>query len=167
MRGTSRLRASITLRHARPEDAALLRRLFDEDRRSGLARSGLDGPGFDAILDLQHDAHRALCAQWYPGAVDQVIEADAVGAGRILVHETSEGLCVADLAVAEAFRGQGLATRALGHWTARADASGLPVTVKAAWDHPAVRLFKRLGFDHVSTEGGGQLLRRPPGTTIS
>ena len=167
MRGSTGLETIVTLRSARPDDAGLLRRLFDEDRRSGLARCGLEGPAFEAVLDLQYDAHRALCAQWYPGAVDQVIEADGVGAGRILVHETSEEIHVADLAVAETFRGRGLATAALEHWIARADRTGLPVTLKAAWDNPAVRLFKRLGFDHVSTDGAGQLLRRPPGPTTT
>lgn len=167
MRGSTGLETIVTLRSARPDDAGLLRQLFNEDRRSGLARCGVEGAAFEAVLDLQYDAHRALCAQWYPGAVDQVIEADGVGAGRVLVHETSDQIHVADLAVADAFRGQGLATAALEHWTARADRSGLPVTLKAAWDSPAVRLFKRLGFDHVSTGGDGQLLRRPPATTTA
>ena len=157
----------IILRAVRPDDIGLMRSLFDEVRRPGFARVGLGDAALATLLDLQYDAFRAQHAEWYPGAVDRVIEADGESAGRALVHEAPDGLRIVNLAVAERLRGRGIATRALQHWIARADRARLPVTVKVPWDNPAVRLYKRLGFDHVSTDGDGQLLRRPPDGTAA
>jgi ribosomal protein S18 acetylase RimI-like enzyme len=69
---------------------------------------------------------------------------------------------VVDLALLPAHRGAGLGTALLREVFDEADAAGLPVTIHVEVMNRARRLYERLGFRQVATDGAYLLLARQP-----
>lgn len=137
--------------------AAYVRRLHLEDLRVRLA--GLPA----AILEQQAEIRARQYADHYPRALDRVIEIDGRPVGRILVAERPEELRVVDLAVAVADRGRGAATHALRQCLAEGDDRGLAVGLCVDPHNPALRLYRRLGFEPVHHDPTTVHLRCLPG----
>ncbi|GAB2881280.1 GNAT family N-acetyltransferase [Nocardioides pacificus] len=159
--------ATYRLRSARPEDAALLRELFVQERRVELARSGCSPDQLEQLLDLQLTARDRSYAGRFPEAVSQIVEREGHPVGRILVAEVADAggveVRVVDLAVTQAERRRGAATAALRHWLERADHAERPVTLQMSPGNPAGALYAGLGFQPRQTSSTTHLvhLRRP------
>lgn len=156
------------LRSATPGDAPLLALLFAQSRAVELAALPDDGIRAQ-FASMQQAARDAQYAQAYPMAESLIISDSAAGAiGRLLVDWSPERVRVVDVAVLAAHRGRGHGSAAIAGLLRRADAAGLPVTLRLLRANDAAhRLYSRLGFvdcvDGDSTEGSAHRGMRRPG----
>lgn len=145
--------STVARRPVRPEDEPLVRALVLEARPD---LSLLPPEVRDEIADLQVRAQRRQYAEDHPSFREDVLVLDGQDVGRLVVAETDAYVRVADLVVAAAYRGRGVASRALTDLLAAA--GGRPVRLGVATDnHPAQRLYESLGFVPIGDQQAGRL----------
>jgi len=71
---------------------------------------------------------------------------DGTPAGRLLVDRRPNCWRIVDIAVLAAYRGRGLATRALRECQRQAAEVGAGLALQVTPSNPALRLYERLGF---------------------
>ncbi len=149
---------AIDLRPVCPADDELIARLFAESRPDlDLLPADLRGE----LLDLQQRAQHAEHAAAYPGATHDIVVANGVDVGRIILDVSIAETRVVDLVVARDHRRRGIATAVLADVLAQADDSACPV-VLSVWptNHPAIDLYTGLGFETVAGDGVHVAMRR-------
>lgn len=135
-----------TLRPATDADLPFLKEVF------GTTRPELDAlPAAvrEPLLAMQFEARRGGYAAAYPGAADRIVEEDGRSIGRLLVWKAADATVLVDVALLPGARGGGtggaLVRRVIE------EAEGRAVRLSVARDNPAMRLYRRLGFQ----ESGG------------
>jgi ribosomal protein S18 acetylase RimI-like enzyme len=151
------------LRPAQPGDEPFLYELYCSTRQDELAAWGWDAAQAAAFLQLQFRAQQQHYQTHYASAAHQIICRDAQPIGRLILAATDQELRVVDIALLPAYRNSGIGTAVLRDILAAAAQTGRPVRLHVAQDSPARRLYERLGFVTVTTDGPYYLLeRRPP-----
>lgn len=120
----------------------------------------------EALLDIQFHAQDQQYATTYPGASHDIVVADGVDVGRLIVDESGDAIRIVDVTIHESHRGRGIGSALLGNLIERADRAGRPVCL-SVWptNVAARRLYERLGFTVTVTGGDGgylELLRAVP-----
>jgi ribosomal protein S18 acetylase RimI-like enzyme len=140
--------ATVTLRSATDDDAAVLRSIRSEviaDRLAPIADP--------ALIDMQLRAQQAGWMQSHPAARHYAIETEARTLGYAVVDESSTPWHLVDVAVARAERGRGVGAATLRALQERTAALTLQVW---SGDAATIRLYERVGFvslgdaDHTS-----------------
>jgi ribosomal protein S18 acetylase RimI-like enzyme len=86
--------------------------------------------------------------------------------GRLYVDRWADQIRLVDIALLPEHRGAGLGRAILEELLAEGERRGLPVTIHVEYNNPALRLYRRLGFRHVDSNGIYYLMRwepTPPG----
>jgi ribosomal protein S18 acetylase RimI-like enzyme len=153
---------TIDRRPAESRDDELLRELFAESR-----------PDFDlipremrsSILDLQVRAQRSQYAATYPDATDEVLVADGLDVGRLVLDRGRDAVRIVDIAVRSSHRGEGIASSVLRDVIDDADRLGVPACLSVwAANIGARRLYERLGFTVVDDSDGYLEMQRRAAT---
>jgi ribosomal protein S18 acetylase RimI-like enzyme len=153
---------------------ASLRRAVEGDREflvglyAGTREAELDLVDWDeqtkrAFIEHQFAAQDDHYRTNYPGATLDVIEVDGEPAGRLYVHHGPNDIRIMDIALAPAFRGQGIGTELLASLIEEADESGRKLSIHVEMNNPARSLYDRLGFRPAGEHGIYVLMERPPG----
>jgi ribosomal protein S18 acetylase RimI-like enzyme len=139
------------LRPATPDDDTFLAELFYDVRSPEFAAlpAAVAGP----LLQMQHRAQLRAYAETYPSAVNQIVWMEGRRAGRLLVSHTPQELHLVDIALLSQFRGQGVGTRLLSELCRNAREHQLPLRLSVQVGNPAWRLYERLGFAPVGSDG--------------
>jgi ribosomal protein S18 acetylase RimI-like enzyme len=160
MMGTA-LGARIELRPAEATDDAAVRELFGSTR--GAEFAVLPPAMRDGLLELQYRAQSRHYAEAFPRAVHEIIEIEAVPAGRMITSAAADGIRLVDIAITPAHQGCGVGTGVLRELCARADAAGQRIDLTVwAQNRGALRLYERLGFDTGEETGGYLAMSRTP-----
>lgn len=153
---------AVRLRVATDADDALQYELFCS-ANPDLTLLPLPADQADALVAMTWRAQRTGYGEAFPRAVDWIIEADGVAAGRLLVDDGSP-VTIVDVAVLPAHRGLGVASAALRRVLADADARHVTVRLHVRRGSPAQRLYARLGFVvGGDADGGPDVLMVRPG----
>ena len=112
----------------------------------------------DAFVRQQFTAQHAWYQEHYVGAEFQVILVDGAPAGRLYVHRREKEIRIMDIALLPEFRGRGFGTTLLQDILAEGRRSARPVTIHVESFNPAQRLYARLGFAQVASNGVYHLL---------
>jgi ribosomal protein S18 acetylase RimI-like enzyme len=145
-------RDGVALRPAAESDGDFLRALFASTRARELAF--LRGGAARALfLDLQFKAQRESYRHSYPQATDAIIEVGGAAAGRLYVDRADAGLHLIDIALLPEYRGRGIGTALLRALLAEAAQANGKLTLSVAASNPAQRLYERLGFKTVGSDG--------------
>jgi len=96
----------------------------------------------------------------YPALERWIIESSGHPIGRLYVLRTASELRVVDIALLPEWRGQGIGTRLLEDLACQADRLALPLRLHVEQNNPALRLYRRLGFEPLDTGGVYWLLER-------
>ncbi len=147
----------LVLRRATAADEPFLRSVFVASRPH-LTLVPLAGPEVEALIDLQLRAQRQGYAASYADAIEEVVERDDLGVGRLFVARSPEEVRVLDLAVLPEHRGHGVGAAVLMRLVQ--EAGTLPVRLHVATDNPARRLYERLGFEATATDVTGLSMER-------
>ncbi|MFN2562085.1 MAG: hypothetical protein ABR571_12425 [Jatrophihabitans sp.] len=115
--------ATVTRRAATPADDEYLRNLFAESRDDLWV---LPADVRTVLLDAQYRARRHQLEAAHPDASYEIVIADGVEAGLLILDRGEDGVDVVQLAIARNFRGLGMAGSVLRAVTGGAESR--PVT---------------------------------------
>ena len=155
------------LRPATEADRDFLLSVYASTREDELARVDWEEGAREAFLEHQFSAQDSHYRANYPGATFDVIEVDGEPAGRLYVHRGAEEIRIMDIALAPAFRGQGIGTELLRELMSEAAASARSLSIHVEMNNPARRLYERLGFEPAGEHGIYVLMRWAQPNTAS
>jgi ribosomal protein S18 acetylase RimI-like enzyme len=152
-------RASIVYRKRRESDQEFLLRLYASTRQDEMKVVPWSDEEKEQFLRMQFRAQTVYYDEHYDGDEFFIIERDGHPIGRLYLDQQPEDLRIVDIALLPEVRGLGLGAILLQEILERARSSNLPVTIHVEHFNPAMRLYERLGFRHVDTNGVYHLMR--------
>lgn len=160
-----RATGAITLRAATIHDYDFMRRLYHAGREEEMKHFPFDEAQKRAFLDQQFAAQYEHYGIHYPTCERNIVEVDGRPIGRIWIDEWKDEIRLVDIALMPESRGTGIGTKLIEDVLARAIAARKPVTIHVEGFNPALRLYQRLGFQQVDTNGIYFLMKwMPPAT---
>lgn len=153
---------SVTLRPMGNGDEQFLFQVYASTRQEELAQVGWDEQQKRSFLEMQFHAQSRYYDSEYPGAEFRVILAGGQPAGRLYVHRRENEIRIMDIALLPTFRGCGIGTRLLNEILAEGARTNRRVTIHVEIFNPALRLYERLGFRQVASNGVYHLLEWTP-----
>lgn len=154
---------AVTLRASTDADYDFMRQLYEAGREDEMRHFPFDEQQKKAFLDQQFAAQYEHYRIHYPTCERNIIEAGGRPIGRLWVDEWSDQIRLVDVALMPEWRGTGVGTRLLRDLLDRATKTGKPVTIHVEAYNPALRLYERLGFQKVDTNGVYYLMKWTPG----
>ncbi|MCB1636393.1 MAG: GNAT family N-acetyltransferase, partial [Xanthomonadales bacterium] len=151
--------------HLRPvvdADLPLLARIYASTRESEMAQVPWSEAQKLAFLQFQFDAQHRYYLEHFPAATREVIELDAVPAGRLYLDARPNELRLIDIALLPEFRGGGIGELLLREILDAGRRSQRAVSIHVEQNNPAMRLYLRLGFVQVEEQGIYHLMRWQP-----
>jgi ribosomal protein S18 acetylase RimI-like enzyme len=149
----------VTLRPATAADYDFMRRLYHSIRAEEMKQFPLDEAQKTAFLDQQFAAQFAHYEQHYPTCERNIVECEGQPIGRLWIDEWRDQIRLVDIALVPDRRGSGIGTGLVREVLARGTTSSKPVTIHVEAYNPALRLYERLGFKKVDTNGVYYLMR--------
>jgi len=157
---------AVTLRPATDSDYAFMRYLYGSTRAEEMEKFPFSEEQKAAFLDQQFAAQYQHYKTHYPTCERNIIELDGKAVGRLWIDEWKDQIRLVDIALLPQARGTGIGSKLLADVLQRGTRAGKPVTIHVEGFNPALRLYQRLGFDHVDTNGVYYLMKwTPPATT--
>jgi ribosomal protein S18 acetylase RimI-like enzyme len=147
------LAGSIGLRPAVPPDESFLYRVYESARAEQLRLVDWDDDQKTALLRMQFVAQNASYRQRFPGAGYDVILNGGQPAGRLFLHRGTDEIRVVDIGLLPEHRNQGIGGALLKAVLDEAAEAGKPVRLHVESFNRAVRLYERLGFASIGTDG--------------
>ena len=115
-----------------------------------------------AFLDMQFQAQAAHYKEFYPQCQFLVIELEGRPIGRLYIDRDEEDIRITDIALLPDCRGRGIGRMLMEEILAEGRDTGKRVTIYVEHYNPARRLYDRLGFRHVETNGVYHLMEWRP-----
>ena len=152
----------VRLRPYHPSDQVFLQTLYATTRVREMAVAPWPEQQKTAFLRQQLTAREQHYANEHPAAASDVVTVGGRDAGRLLVDRSGGQVLVVDIALLPAYRGKGIGTTLLTRVLADAAELDLPVRLHVDPAGDARRLYLRLGFTSVSSNGVHELMERLP-----
>jgi ribosomal protein S18 acetylase RimI-like enzyme len=152
----------ITLRPAVEADYDFMRRLYAATRAEEMEHFPFDEAQKTAFLDQQFAAQFEHYDVHYPTCERNIILRDDKPIGRLWVDEWRDQIRLVDIALMPEERGSGVGTMLLRQVLERGTRARKPVTIHVEAYNPALRLYERLGFVRVDTNGVYYFMRWTP-----
>jgi len=146
-------REDITLRAATDADYDFMRLLYHSTREEEMKHFPFDDERKVTFLDQQFAAQTEHYGIHYPTARKQIIEFRGAPVGRLYVDEWPQQIRIVDIALMPEMRGAGVGSFLLRDVLDEGAAKGKRVTIHVEAFNPALRLYDRLGFRQVDTNG--------------
>ena|SRR5690349_24219005 len=156
------MHGSIALRPATDADYAFMRALYGGTRAEEMMRFPLTDEQKEAFLDQQFAAQYQHYGLHYPTCERNIIEQDGRPVGRLWIDEWRDQIRLVDIALVPECRGIGIGSSLLHDVLTRGTKARKPVTIHVEAFNPALRLYQRLGFQHVDTNGVYYLMKWTP-----
>jgi ribosomal protein S18 acetylase RimI-like enzyme len=155
--------AAIGLRPAGDADLAFLLQLFASTRADQMRLMGLDAATEALLIGQQFQAQQTHWRARFPDArVDIVTDQDRP-AGRLWVDLAADEIRLVDISLLPAYRGRRIGEGLLRELMAQAARRTVPLRLNVALDNPALRLYQRVGFVALATDGVYSAMQwRPP-----
>lgn len=160
--------SAVTLRPALDADVAFLQGVYASIRMEELALTGWSDAQKHEFCQMQFRAQDTHYRQHYPNAEYHVILWEKTEAGRLSVDRQEKEIHLLDLALLPEHRGKGIGTTLLKKFQQEAAEARLSLSIYVERFNPALRLYERLGFQHVKDEGVYLFLKwDPPGNSLT
>lgn len=153
---------AITLRPASDADYDFMRRLYHSTRAEEMQQFPFDEAQKREFLDQQFSAQFEHYRIHYPTCERNIIERGGTPIGRLWIDEWPDQIRLVDISLMSEARGSGVGTQLVRDVLARGTAAGKPVTIHVEGFNPALRLYQRLGFQQVDTNGMYYLMKWTP-----
>lgn len=151
---------SIVLRPVTPDDFEFMAELYASTRAEEMKLVDWPDEQKRVFLRSQFTAQSDHYAQYYPDASFDVIERGGLPIGRLYVFRGDPGdVRIVDISLIPEARGGGVGTELLLGIMRDAEGAGRSVSIHVERFNPALRLYKRLGFEHVDEHGVYYLMR--------
>lgn len=159
--------ADVRLRPITDADLPFLARLYASTRWEEVQQTPWSDEEKVAFLQWQFDAQHKHYQEHYPDCAFDVVERGGEPIGRLYVDRWEEEIRLVDVALVPEARGQGLGGALLGRLLEEGREAGKPVSIHVEYNNPALRLYRRLGFEHVDSNGVYYLMRWEPGAEVN
>ena len=153
---------AVTLRPATDADYGFMRDLYASTRAEEMAHFPFDDAQKQAFLDQQFAAQFEHYAIHYPTCERNIVLREGSPVGRLWIDEWRDQIRLVDIALVPECRGGGIGSGLLHRVMERGAAAGKPVTIHVEAFNPALRLYRRLGFEPVDSNGVYLLMRWTP-----
>jgi ribosomal protein S18 acetylase RimI-like enzyme len=147
-------------------DIPFLRHLYGTTREAEMRLVPWTPEQKSAFLDMQFTAQKTHYEQHYPDCAFLVIELEGQPIGRLYVDRGIDDIRITDIALLPEFRGRGIGRMLMEEILDEGRATGKRVTIHVEHDNPARRLYDRLGFQHVDTNGVYHLMEWCPDAPV-
>ena len=162
------MKGAITLRLATDADYAFMRALYGSTRAEEMKQFPFSEEQRERFLDQQFAAQHEHYGIHYPTCERNIVEKDGQAIGRLWIDEWRDQIRLVDIALMPDSRAGGIGSTLLRDVLARGARVGKPVTIHVEAYNPALRLYQRLGFERVDTNGVYYLMRwTPPGDQVN
>lgn len=155
-------RDAIALRLSTQADYFFLRNLYASTRDEEMKQFPFDALQKRQFLDQQFAAQYQHYQLHYPTCERNIIEVDGKPVGRLWIDEWKDQIRLVDIALVPETRGMGIGTALVLEILERGRAAGKPVTIHVEAYNPALRMYQRLGFQKVDTNGVYYLMKWIP-----
>lgn len=142
--------------HLRPihsEDREFLFRVYAGTRAEELALTDWDDTQKQAFLTQQFEAQHHHYQAHYQGARFDLILLDDQPVGRLYVARWREEIRIMDIALLPDYRNRGIGSGLLRDLLEEAAVTGKRLTIHVERYNPALRLYRRVGFEPVGETG--------------
>lgn len=146
-------RAAITFRPCVDADVPFLRQLYGSTREEEMRMVPWSEQQKAQFLDMQFRAQKQHYEESYPDSDFLMIELDGKPAGRLYIDRGADEIRLIDIALLPEVRGRGIGSMLVEEILAEARRSERRVTIYVEHFNPARRLYDRLGFRHIETNG--------------
>ncbi len=155
-----------TLRPINDEDRELLLEIYGSTRAEELAAVPWSAREKDDFLRFQFDAQHKYYQEQFPRAAFDLILLDGEPIGRLYVDRRDDEIRLIDIALLPGNRGGGLGGAIMRDVLAEGRESGRLVRIHVEHNNPAMRLYRRLGFEKIEEQGVYYLMEwKPSGPT--
>jgi ribosomal protein S18 acetylase RimI-like enzyme len=151
--------AGLSFRRITDADLPFLYGVYASTRADELAPVPWTDAQKAAFLTQQFNAQHTDYRRNYPDADWLVIMQAGEGIGRLYVRRTAREHHVIDIALLPEHRGRGLGAAMMRDLQDEAAAAGKPLSIHVEKFNPALRLYRRLGFETVEDQGVYDLMR--------
>lgn len=147
--------ARLRLRPSQPADEPFLRAVYASTRAPELEQVPWSPEQKLAFCNMQFTAQDTHYRTHFPRTRFDVIERDGVPVGRLYVNREPKQVHLLDIAILPEYRNSGMGTFLLRQLIDEVAAAGGGQTllIHVEQFNPALRLYQRLGFQHVEDEG--------------
>lgn len=153
-----------TLRSANADDVAFLQEVYASTRADELTQLPWNEAQRSAFIRMQFTAQRQHYLKNYPHARQDLILVGDKPVGRLYVNRGEQEIHIIDITVLPEHRGQGIGSSILKSLIEESTEAHKSTTVYVESFNPSRRLFERLAFEEIETDGINLLLERPAGT---
>ena len=151
--------AGCQFRRLTDADLPFLARVYASTRAEELAATPLTEPMKNAFLAEQFSLQHAHYQKYYPEADWLVTARAGEDIGRLYIERWPSQHRIIDIAFLPEHRGKGLGTALLRDLMDEAAAAGKAVSIHVEKFNPAMRLYRRLGFETIEDKGVYDLMR--------
>ncbi len=159
---STRLPEGIGFRPIAEADLPFLERLYRSTREDELAAAPWGEEEKAQFIAFQFTAQHRYYQEQFAAADYLIVTDGETPIGRIYLDRRSDELRLIDIALIPDRRGGGLGSLLLQDLLDEGNARGLPVRIHVEQFNPAMRLYRRLGFEPVEDQGVYQLMEWRP-----
>lgn len=141
------------LRSICSEDQPVLFRIYASTRLEELALTDWSDTQKQAFLAQQFEAQHHHYQTYYQGARFDLILVGNEPVGRLYVARWQEEIRIMDIALLPDYRNRGIGDKLLRELLEEAVATDRRLTIHVERNNPALRLYRRLGFEPVGETG--------------
>jgi ribosomal protein S18 acetylase RimI-like enzyme len=153
LEATAPPRAAISLRPVAEEDLAFLRRVYFTTREDEMRRIPWPEERKRHFLEQQFAAQKKHYDSHFPDCAFRVIEMGGEPIGRLYVDRSASHIEIVDIALLPGHRGRGVGRMLIEEVLAEAGGAGRAVRIYVEQYNPARRLYDRLGFVRLESNG--------------
>lgn len=152
-----------TLRVVDADDVTFLQEVYASTRADELTQLPWNEAQRSAFIRMQFTAQRQHYLKHYPNARQELILLGEQPIGRLYVNRGEQEIHIIDITVLPEHRGRGIGSSLIKSLIEEATEARKSTTVYVEGFNPSRRLFERLGFEEIETDGVNLLLERAAG----
>lgn len=156
-----------TLRTIKDDDMPFLRKVYASTRQMELDLTDWSEEQKEQFLAMQFNAQHSHYQQHYCDAQFNIIEIDSQDAGRLYRLDQPHDIRIIDITILPEYRNRGIGSLVLNDIIEHGDKNGTPITIHVELNNPAMSLYRRLGFEPISSEGVYLLMEKTVATTTN
>jgi len=151
-----------TTRPISEKDLPFLKKLYHSTRKAEMDLVDWSDQHKIEFLDMQFKAQHQHYHQYYPTAAFDIIENEGEPVGRLYLDRREDEIRIVDIALLPQHCGLGIGSFFLKKIMAEAENKELVVRIHVETFNPAKRLYERLKFNHIDTNGVYHLMEWAP-----
>ncbi|MBI2729282.1 MAG: GNAT family N-acetyltransferase [Sphingobacteriales bacterium] len=152
----------IHLRPVEEKDTLFIEAVYRSTREAELALTNWTELQKQAFIVMQSIAQLTDYKKKYPGAIYQIIVCKKKEVGRLITWETNDTIHILDISLLTSSRGKGTGTIVMQQLIAKAGSVQKKLSLHVLPHNPALKLYRRLGFEIIKNNGDHFYMERKP-----